>query len=289
MVAESLGLIAGQGRVPFLVAQGARRAGLRVVCVGLKDQADPALANVVDRFYWVGLSRPGQWIRCLRREGVHRTIMIGGVSKRQIYTPGRLWQLRPDWRGIRLWYGRLRNNDKRTDSMLSALADELATGGVILEDSVQYCREHLAHEGVMTRCTPGESVMRDVEFGWSIAKRLGDLDIGQSIAVKDQEVICVEAIEGTDEMIERAGLLCRAGGWVLIKVAKPQQDMRFDVPTIGPVTIENLKKNGGRCVAVEAGKTVIVDLPETIQLANQMKIVVVGRIEGMKDKPSFPR
>ena len=158
-----------------------------------------------------------------------------------------------------------------------------------MEDSVQYCREHLAHEGVMTRCTPGESVMRDVEFGWSIAKRLGDLDIGQSIAVKDQEVICVEAIEGTDEMIERAGLLCRAGGWVLIKVAKPQQDMRFDVPTIGPVTIENLKKNGGRCVAVEAGKTVIVDLPETIQLANQMKIVVVGRIEGMKDKPSFPR
>ena len=276
MTADSIGIIAGQGRVPFMVAQGARRAGLRVVCVGLKDQADPALAEFVDRFYWVGLTRPGQWIRYLRREGVHRAILIGAVSKRQIYTPWRLWQLRPDWRGVRLWYGRLRNNDKRTDSVLSALADELATGGVILEDSVQYCREHLAHEGVMTRSAPGESVMRDVRFGWAIAKRMGDLDIGQSIAVKDQEVICVEAIEGTDEMIQRAGQLCPHGGWTLIKVAKPKQDMRFDVPTIGPDTIENLKKNGGKCIAIEANKTVIVDLPQTIQLANKMKIAVVG-------------
>ena len=109
-------------------------------------------------------------------------------------------------------------------------------------------------------------------------------DLPVIVAVKDQEVICVEAIEGTDEMIERAGRLCPAGGWVLIKVAKPKQDMRFDVPTIGPGTIKNLKKNGGRCVAVEANKTVIVDLPQTIQLADQMKIAVVGHIEGMENK-----
>ena len=148
-----------------------------------------------------------------------------------------------------------------------------------MEDSVQYCREHVAHEGVMTRSAPGESVMRDVRFGWAIAKRMGDLDIGQSIAVKDQEVICVEAIEGTDEMIQRAGQLCPHGGWTLIKVAKPNQDMRFDVPTIGPGTIENLKKNGGKCMVVEAGMTMIVELTETIQLANQMKIDVVGHLE----------
>ena len=272
-----LGLIAGQGRLPFLVADGARAAGLRVICVGLKDQADQELAQHVDRFYRVPLARPGRWIKQLRREGVIGTIMVGRVAKHRIYTPWRILQYLPDWRAFRIWYRRLHGRDKRNDSLLCALADELASGGVILQDSVQYCREHLARTGVMTRRQPTAAVMRDIEFGWQIVKQMGRLDVGQAIAVKESEVIAVEAIEGTDAMIERAGRLCRAGGWTLVKVAKPNQDMRFDVPTIGADTIENLKKNKAICLAVEADKTIIVDLSETIALADKLGISVLGR------------
>ncbi len=273
---QVLGLIAGQGRLPFLVADGARAAGLKVVCVGFKDQAAAELAGHVDWFSWVPVARPGQWIRKLRGQGVTETIMVGRVAKRRIYTPWRILQYLPDWRAFRIWYGRLGDKDKRNDTLLCALADELATGGIILENSVKYCQEHLAREGVMTRTQPSEQVKRDIEFGWSIVKRMGDLDIGQAIAVKEREVIAVEAIEGTDRMIERAGYLCRVGGWTLIKTAKPNQDMRFDVPTVGAATIENLKKNKAGCVVVEAGKTLILDMPETLKLADEYKIAIIG-------------
>lgn len=271
-----LGLIAGQGRLPFLVAQGARAAGMEVVCVGFAGQADPELAEHVDRFYWVAVARPGQWIKKLRRWGVTDTIMVGRVAKRRIYTPWRILQYLPDWRAFRIWYVRLRGRDKRNDTLLTAIADELASGGIILDDSVKYCREHLAKAGQLTNIGPGKGVAGDIEFGWEIVKRMGDLDIGQAIAVKEREVIAVEAIEGTDAMIKRAGQLCRAGGWTLIKTAKPNQDMRFDVPTIGPETIENLKENHGTCLVVQAGKTLIIDMPETLKLADRLKIAVVG-------------
>ena len=270
-------MIAGQGRLPFLVAQGAKKAGLRVVCVGLAGQADPGLADEVDSFSWVGLVRLGQWIRKLKKQGATETIMVGWVSKRQMFTPWRIVRYLPDWRAIRLWYGRLRNKDKRNDTLLAALADELAGGGIVLENSVKYCQEHLAQEGVLTRRQPGESDLKDAAFGWEIVKRMGDLDIGQAIAVKEGEVIAVEAIEGTDEMIARAGRLCKAGGWMLIKTAKPNQDMRFDVPTVGPDTIENLKKNKGLSLVIEAEKTLIIDMPATLKLADKYKISVVGR------------
>ena len=271
-----LGLIAGQGRLPFLVADGARAAGLQVVCAAFRDQAAPTLAQHVDSFHWVPVARPGRWIKCLRRNGVTSTIMVGRVAKKRIYTPWRILQYLPDWRAFRIWYSRLRGKDKRNDTLLTALADELATGGIILENSVKYCPQHLAHPGVMTRCQPSDSVLRDIEFGWEIVKQMGRLDIGQSIAVKEREVIAVEAIEGTDEMIARAGKLCPAGGWTLIKTAKPHQDMRFDVPTIGPETLTNLKKNNAACLALEAEKTLIIDLPDTIKLADKLSIPVIG-------------
>lgn len=273
---QTIGLIAGQGRLPFMVAQGARRAGLRVVCVGFRDQADPLLAEEVDVFKWVSVARPGSWIKHLRREGVSDSIMVGRVAKASIYTPFRIIQYMPDWRAIRVWYGRLGNKDKRNDTLLGALADELANGGIILMDSTKYIPENMAQPGILTKGRPSDSVIKDIEFGWSIVKRMGDLDIGQAIAVKEQEVIAVEAIEGTNKMINRAGELCRAGGWTLIKTGKPSQDMRFDVPTIGPDTIEKLKANGARCLAIEAGKTIIVDLEQTIALADKSKITIVG-------------
>jgi DUF1009 family protein len=274
---EVLGLIAGEGRLPFLVVAGAKQAGLRVVCVGLTDDAGHSLADEVDVFYRVAIARPGRWIRKLRKHSVSRTIMVGRVAKSRLFTPWRILQYLPDWRAFRIYYWRLRGKDKLDDSLLSALADELATGGIILENSTMYCKEHLAIEGVMTKRHPSSSVESDIEFGWPIVKKLGELDIGQAIAVKEKEVIAVEAIEGTAEMIKRAGQFCKSGGWTLIKTSKPGQDMRFDVPCVGPDTITSLAENGGKCLVVEAEKTIIIDRGETIKLADQLGISILGR------------
>ena len=273
---KTLGLIAGQGRLPFMVADGAQKAGLRVVCVGLNGSCDPELADHVDVFLTGAILRPGGWMRKLRKYGVAGTIMVGRVAKTRMYAPWRIIRNLPDWRALRIWYCRLRKTDKRDDTVLRAIADELASGQIYLEDSTMYCKEHLADEGVMTKCKPGPFAAGDIEFGWDIVKQLGALDIGQAIAVKEKEIIAVEAIEGTAQMIERAGTLCKKGGWTLIKAAKPQQDMRFDVPCIGPDTIEALAKNGGKCIAVQKGKTLLLDKPDTIELANRLGVAIIG-------------
>jgi DUF1009 family protein len=273
---DVLGLIAGQGRLPFLIAQGARQAGLRVICVGLADNADTCLAQEVDTFYTVSVARPGSWIRKLRRHGVMHAIMVGRVAKARLHTPWRIVRYLPDWRGLRIYYSRLRGKGVQTDLFLGALADELASGGIILEDSTMYCQEHLASRGIMTKHQPTGQAKDDIDYGWEIVKKLGELDIGQAVIVKEREVIAVEGIECTAEMIERAGRHCRAGGWTLIKTAKPHQDMRFDVPCVGPDTIKDLKENGGRCLVIEAGKTIIIDKPETLALADKLGIAIIG-------------
>ena len=277
MKSESvLGLIAGQGRLPFLVAEGAKQAGLKVICVSLQDNAQPALAEAVDVFYKVALARPGQWIRKLRKHNVTRTIMVGRVAKHRIFTPQRILRYLPDWRTFRIWYWRLRGKDRQPDIVLCAIADELASGGIVLENSIMYCKQHLATAGVMTKSKPGPSVAADIEFGWQIARKLSELDIGQAVAVKEREIIAVEAIEGTAEMIQRAGQLCKSGGWTLIKASKPNQDLRFDVPCVGPETVESMAKNGGKCLVLEADKTIIIDKPDTIRRADQLGITIMA-------------
>lgn len=275
--ADVLGLIAGGGRLPYLVAAGAKQAGLKVVCVGIAGSAGRSLTNEVDVFYKVAVARPGGWIRKLRRHNVSRTIMVGRVAKSQLFTPWRILRYLPDWRAFRIYYWRLRCKDKLDDSLLSAIADELASGGIVLENSIMYCKEHMATAGMMTKRPPSTSVENDIEFGWPIVKKLGELDIGQAIAVKEREVIAVEAIEGTAEMIKRAGQFCKSKGWTLIKTSKPGQDMRFDVPCVGPDTIRSLAENGGKCIVVEADKTIIIDKGETIKLADQLGITILGR------------
>lgn len=269
-----LGIIAGAGRFPFLVAEGARAAGRPVVIVGLRGLADPALAQHADRFHWSGIVRLGRWIRLFRRAGVHEAIMAGSVKKSEMYARFRLIRYLPDWTSIKLWFFEVA--DRRNDTILRATADLMQKKGITLVNSIQYCPDHLASEGVMTRRQPTAAQIKDIEFGWRIVKEMGRLDIGQSIAVKEQEVIAVEAIEGTDRMIERAGQLCRHGGWMLVKVAKPDQDLRFDVPTVGPTTIENLHRNGAAALVVEAGQTLIVDRPALLELADKLGIVVIG-------------
>ncbi len=271
-----LGLIAGEGRLPSIVAAGAKRARLKIICVSLANNAEPALAGEVDVFYKVAVARPGTWIRKLRKHGVTRTVMVGRVAKSKLFTPWRIMRYLPDWRAFRIYYWRLRRKSKLNNSLLSAVADELASSGIILENSTVYCKEHLATEGVMTQTQLGPSVKDDIKFGWQIVKKLGELDIGQAIAVKEREIIAVEAIEGTAEMIERAGQFCKSGGWTLIKTSKPNQDERFDVPCVGPDTIRSLANNRAKCLVVESDKTIIIDKPETIKLANQLGIGIVG-------------
>ena len=200
--------------------------------------------------------------------------MAGSVRKREMYGRFRLLRYLPDWTTIRLWF--FVAADKRNDTLLRAAADEMQRKGVTLSNSVEFCADHLARPGVMTRLQPSAAQRRDAEFGWRIAKEIGRLDIGQAVAVKEQEVIAVEAIEGTDDMIRRAGALCRSGGWTLVKVAKPDQDMRFDVPTVGVNTIENLHANGARMLVIEAGKTLMVDREKVIAAAERLGIVVMG-------------
>ena len=275
-LSQPVGLIAGSGRVPFLVASGVKKAGRALVVVGLRGSASARLKDLADEFEWVGITRIGSWLSALRKRGVHEAVMIGGVNKKQIYSPLRLLRYIPDMRTASMWYLKLRK-DKRDNAVLMAVADELRKDGIELVSSVKYCQEHLATEGLMNHVPLPGGREKDVEFGWRIARASADLDIGQSIAVKERDIIAVEAMEGTDAMIRRAGRVCRVGGWTMVKVARPKQDMRFDVPTIGPSTIRNLKDSKCACLVVEAGKTLIVDKPATLALADKLGIAVVGK------------
>lgn len=267
-----------------MVADGAKRAGCHVTVIGLRGFADPALASHADVFRWAGLTRLGRWIRVLKRHHADSVILAGAVTKTDMFRRFGLFSLLPDWRALKIWYVSL--SDKRNDSVLSAVADELERHGVKMRDCIEYSTEHLAPDGVLTNKQPSASQQRDADFGWSIAKEIGRLDIGQTIAVKDTEVVAVEAIEGTDHMIRRAGRLVRRGGWTLIKVAKPNQDMRFDVPTVGPETIGNLAGNGAGMLVIEGGKTLIIDRRQMIADADRHGIVVLSRTNDSPDEAS---
>ena len=280
-----VGLIAGSGRLPFLVAAGMRATGRRVVVAGMADLASRRMIDQADDFKWVSIVRLGGWFRYFHKQGVREAVMIGGVRKKEIFSPMRLLRYIPDLMTIRLWYSTVRG-DKRDNVVLLAVADMFRKAGIELVSSVKYCKEHLADEGQMTKTAVPRSAEADVEFGWRIARASADLDIGQSIAVKERDIIAVEAMEGTDAMIRRTGRVCRVGGWTMVKVARPKQDMRFDVPTIGPSTLRNLKDAKCICLVVEAGRTLIVDKPATLALADRLKIAVVGKRPAPDETPA---
>ena len=272
---STVGLLAGSGRFPILFAESARRQGHKVACVGIRYEAPEELRALCQSFQVVGVSRLGGMIRAFRREGVREVVMAGKVTKSVMYTPWRIVRLWPDLRMIGFWYRTVRG-DKRDDSILLGVIDEFARDGITFESALDYCPELLVKDGVLTRRAPTAAELADVEFGWALAKEMGRLDVGQSVAVKERAVLAVEAIEGTDRCIERAGGLCRSGGWTLVKVAKPHQDMRFDVPTVGIATIENLHKSRARVLAVEANKTIMIDQPEVVALANRYGLSIVA-------------
>jgi len=273
--AGPIGLIAGSGRFPILFAEAARRQGLPVACVGIKYEAPEELRSLCTSFDIVGVAKLGRMIRAFRRRGVRRVVMAGKVTKNVMYTPWRMLQLCPDLRTLQWWYRRNRV-DNRDDSLLLSLIAEFERDAMTFASALDFCPELLVKNGILTRRAPTPAEQKDIEFGWALAKEMGRLDVGQSVAVKERAALAVEAIEGTDRCIERAGQLCRAGGWALVKVAKPQQDMRFDVPTIGVSTIENLHKARARVLAIEAGKTILLDQPEVVALADRYGLCIVA-------------
>ena len=278
---EPIGIIAGGGALPVATAEGIRAAGRRPVAVGFAGQFDPALPSRCDAFCPVGTLRIGQWARNLRRMGARTAVMVGGVDKsRLMYMP--MWRkalvMRPDWRVLWLWYRVLRK-DKRSQTMLTAIAEQVRQAGIELIDSTRYIPEHLATAGVMTRRQPTAAQRGDVAMGWPILMQMNHLEIGQAIAVRDRDVVAVEAVEGTDAMIRRAGGLSRGGGWCLLKGAGPSKDLRFDVPTVGPQTIEALAEAGAGCLALDAGRVILLDKPRLLEAADAAGIAVIG-VEG---------
>jgi UDP-2,3-diacylglucosamine hydrolase len=274
---EPIGLIAGWGRFPVLFAEKAHSLNIPVVCVGIRGMADrDALEPHCHRFYWSRLASLSRPIRCFKREGVRRWTMAGKVFKVKVFSPARWLTLLPDLRMIRFWFFR-RRADNADDTLTLALIDEFAREGLACTSALDLCPELLVRRGVLTRRPPTAREEADIEYGWQLAKEMGRLDVGQSVAVRERAVLAVEAIEGTDAAIRRAGELCPAGGFVVVKVAKPHQDMRFDVPTVGPSTIGSIKAAGGKVLAIEAEKTILLDEAETVRLADEAGISIVAR------------
>jgi hypothetical protein len=279
VAAEPVGLLACAGRFPVAFAEKARQVGRPVVCVGIAGLADPALQAICPEFRWLHRMSLGFIFRTFRRAGVRQWTMAGKFHKHLLFRRGRWWALLPDWRMARFFFLRGRA-DNRDDSLLLGLIGEFDRQGFACLSALDLCPELLVKPGLLTRRPPTAAEERDIAFGWGLAKEMGRLDIGQSVMVKEGAVLAVEAIEGTDAAIRRAGELCGRSGFVVVKVAKPQQDDRFDVPTVGPATIATMVEAGGRVLAVDAGRTILLDEAETVARADAAGITITAiRIE----------
>jgi DUF1009 family protein len=277
--ASNIGLVAGWGRFPVVVAQSLKSQGYQVHCVGLVGHADPSLRNICDSYLGSGPARMGAHIRFFRRRGVTQATLAGKVFKHKLLFGRFGWlSLVPDFRTMVAFFPHfiLKQKNRNDDALLTVVVETFARSGITMAPATDFAPQLLVGAGQLTRRAPSASEQRDIEFGWSLAKEMGRLDIGQSVAVKGRAVIAVEAVEGTDACIRRAGDLCPQGGFAVVKVAKPQQDMRFDVPTIGVGTVESLVAAGAKTLAIEAGKTIVVDQPEVVALADQHGLAIVS-------------
>jgi DUF1009 family protein len=275
---DQVGLIAGWGRLPVAIAEALRRRGSAVYCLGVVGHADSRLAELCDDFRWSGLGKFGSAVRYFKRRGVTDAVMAGKIHKRFMFQPWFILRHLPDLRTIRAFLPHFltRKRDCKDDTLLGAVVDIFQGDGIRIGPPTDYAPELLAGQGRLTRRGPSGAQWKDVRFGWQIAKQMGRLDVGQSVAVKNQAVLAVEAVEGTDECIRRAGSLCRAGAFTVVKVAKPQQDMRFDVPTIGLGTLQTMLQAGARVLAIEAEKTIVLDRPQVVDFADRNQLVIVA-------------
>jgi DUF1009 family protein len=281
-----VGLIAGWGGYPLVIARALRRQGVHVYCLAVAGYADPALRQICHDFRWIGLARFGTAIRHFQKHGVRRATMAGKIHKGFMFQPWFWLRLVPDLPTVRAFLPHFltRQRDCKDDTLLMRVVQLFAAAGIELGPASDYAPELLVPAGPVSRLGPTPRQWKDIRFGWAVAKELGRLDIGQSVAVKNQAVLAVEAVEGTDQCIRRAGALCPAGEITVVKVAKPQQDMRFDVPTIGLGTLESMVAAGARVLAVEAGRTIILDGPSLIDFADRHKLVLVALDQDSADQ-----
>ncbi|WP_425614772.1 LpxI family protein [Anatilimnocola sp. NA78] len=276
---NSIGLIAAWGRYPIVIAEALKAQGKTVHCIAISGHADPQLKTICDSYRQFGVARLGGAIRHFNRLGVSKATLAGKIHKHKVLYSRFGWlSLVPDLRTVLAFVPAYftRSRDRKDDTLLGIIVDEFAKDGIHMAPATDFAPQLLVSAGVLTKRQPSKFEQEDIAFGWRIAKDLGRHDVGQSVAVKGQAVIAVEAVEGTDECIRRAGQLCRQGGFAVVKVAKPQQDMRFDVPTIGIGTIETLAAARGKLLAIEAGRTIVLDQDEVVRLANQHGISIVA-------------
>jgi hypothetical protein len=277
-----LGLIAGNGRFPFLLLDAARAQGLSVVVAAIREETDPeidrrAAADDGITVHWLSLGELSRLIEVFHKEGVEKAVMAGQVKHKQIFS-----SIRPDWRLAKLL---LNLRTRNTDMLLSAVAKVLGDEGIELISSTAFLEPLLAQEGVLTPRAPDEEERKNIDYGLEVARAVAGFDIGQTVVVAAQACVCVEAMEGTDAAIERAGVLMRSldddastleRRLTVVKVAKPQQDMRFDVPVIGVDTIETMIRAGASCLSVEAGRTLLFDRDSLLERAGQAGIAIVA-------------
>ncbi len=273
------GLIAGNGRFPFMVVEGARKAGASLSVAAIREETDPKIAEEVDHLTWVGIGQLGKMIRFFKNEGVEKAIMAGQVKHVQIFS-----RAIPDARMLKVLLKLPRRN---TDSLIGAIAAELASEGIELLDSTCFLQDYLPNAGTLTRRQPNPAERADIEYGLEIARQMAGLNLGQTIVVRGKACVAIEAMEGTDATIQRAGVLLRGdqdakgarlskGPLTVLKLAKPRQDMRFDVPVTGVPTIETMAAAGATCLCISAGKTLMFDRHEMIASADKNKIAIVA-------------
>jgi len=264
--AAGWGLIAGNGRFPFLVLEGARSQGIEMAVIALKEEASPELQKVAKTLHWVSLGELSKAISLMQQEGVKRAVMAGQVKHNKIFS-----SIRPDWKLAKLLFSLPRKN---TDSLIGAVAKVLEDEGIQLVDSTMFLKPLLPDVGVLTRRAPSEHEMADINYGLGVARQIAAMDIGQTVVISDRACVAVEAMEGTDETIQRAAKSSEGKPLVVVKVSKPKQDMRFDVPVVGLPTVEAMKQAGATALAIDASRTLLFDREKLIELANAAGIAI---------------
>jgi len=265
---KRIGLIAGNRKFPLLFAASAKKKGCEIVAVAIKGDTCPKLKKFVDKIYWLDLFEFSKMFDIFKAELVEGVVMAGGVSPLRLFS--KEINKSKDLREI------LDNlKDKKADSLFGAVAQKLEACGLKLLDSTTFIEEYLPKKGMLTKCEPDSNTWEDINFGLRLAKAVADLDIGQTVAVKSKAIVAVEAFEGTDNLIHRSAKIGR-GRVVIVKVSKPKQDMRFDIPVLGLNTVKNLVKAKAKCLAFEAGKTLFIDKEESVRLADRKSISIVA-------------
>ena len=277
-VPSKIGLIAGKGRYPIYLAEALKQQGIGVYCLGIINHADPVLRSMCDEWSPLGLGRLNTAFRFFHRHGLTHGTMAGGINRRLLLDPMLIWSQLPDWYTFRTFAPMflMRRKDSNADTLLGAVVHAFEQNGLKLLPATDIIPELLMKRQKLTRRGPTAAEWKDICYAWKLAKELGRLDIGQSVCASGLAVLAVEAMEGTDACIRRAGSLWPGKGFAVVKVAKPQQDMRFDVPTFGLLTLQAMYESGARVLAIEADKTIFIDRQDVVDFANQHNICIVS-------------